>query len=393
MSSSRGLRVLIIGGGIAGPAVAMALHRLGWQPRIFEAYPQVEHVGGGFQIAPNGMRVLAQLGLADAVTAAGAIADEFCFRNHRGSVLARFRTARSGHAVTLMRDRFYRVILDGLARDGLAVEYGKRLADISYDGADVVARFDDGTTARGDLLVGADGIRSRVRGWLIPEYAAPSYTGMLAIGALGDQPPPAGTADPRALNFMMGPKYLFGYASAYDAAPLWGWWCHLPQDRELPRAELLALTDGELRRRVHEAFAGWAPPVDHFLRAGGAIQRTAIYDVPGLPRWSGDRVVLVGDAAHAMSPAGGQGASLALEDAARLARVLATDRPLAESLAAYERARRPRAEAMVREARKTDQRALAPHGPVGQWFRDRVMFPLIAPLIARGLEKHYAAEP
>src|SRR5438309_1250254 len=166
MSSSRTRRVIIIGGGIAGPAIAMALHRQGWQPRIFEAYPRVEHVGGGFQIAPNGMRVLAQLGLAEAVTSSGAIADAFVFRNHRGSELARFRTARSGHAVTIMRDRFYGVILDSLARDGLAIEYAKRLTDIAYDGADVVAQFDDGTTARGDLLIGANGIRSRVRSWL-----------------------------------------------------------------------------------------------------------------------------------------------------------------------------------------------------------------------------------
>src|SRR6185437_1241263 len=148
-------RAIIIGGGIAGPALALFLERAGLAPRVFEAYPRAENVGGGFQIAPNGMRVLAALGLGDAVKAGGTEAGAFCFHNHRGRVLARLRTDRAGPAVTTTRAAFYGVLLDAVAREGITIEYGKRLRDITTEGDEVVAHFEDGTEARGDLLIGA----------------------------------------------------------------------------------------------------------------------------------------------------------------------------------------------------------------------------------------------
>src|SRR6185369_10615249 len=110
------LRAIIIGGGIAGPAAALFLRRAGIDSRIFEAYPEPTTIGGGFQIAPNGMRVLRALGLADRVAAAGVPSTEFVFRNQRGHTIGRIDVSRSGYGVTMFRAAFHRILLDEIGR-------------------------------------------------------------------------------------------------------------------------------------------------------------------------------------------------------------------------------------------------------------------------------------
>ena len=120
--------------------------------------------------------------------------------------------------------------------------------------------------------------------------------------------------------------------------------------------------------------------------------RTPIHDVPTLPTWRRGPVLLVGDAAHAMSPAGGQGASLALEDAMLFGKLAADpSRPIEDAMARFESLRRSRAEAMVAQAYENDRRTLKELGPVGMWTRDRVMMPLFASFIERTLNKVYSA--
>jgi len=118
--------------------------------------------------------------------------------------------------------------------------------------------------------------------------------------------------------------------------------------------------------------------------------RTAIYDVPTLPTWHRGRVMLLGDAAHAMSPAGGQGASLALEDAVMVGRRLADGGRFDEVYVEVERLLRARAERLVKQAAANDRRQVKQLGIFGQWMRDR-MFPLFVPLIGRELERQYVA--
>ena len=121
------------------------------------------------------------------------------------------------------------------------------------------------------------------------------------------------------------------------------------------------------------------------------IMRAAIYDVPSLPRWHVGRVMLLGDAAHAMSPAGGQGASLVLEDAMLVSQFLADGSgPVTDAFAEAESVQRVRAERMVKQAAENDRRQVKELGPFGQWMRDR-MFPLFAPVIACELRRQYTA--
>jgi 2-polyprenyl-6-methoxyphenol hydroxylase-like FAD-dependent oxidoreductase len=146
-----------------------------------------------------------------------------------------------------------------------------------------------------------------------------------------------------------------------------------------------------MRRRLLDAFAGWHAPIEALVSTTSEIMRTAIYDVPALPAWHIGRVMLLGDAAHAMSPAGGQGASLALEDAMIVGRRLANGTSSIEAVfGEAESLLRRRAERLVKQAAGNDARQLKPLGSFGQRVRDR-LFPFIAPMIARELERQYSS--
>lgn len=385
-------RAIIIGGGIAGPAVSLFLQRGGIEPRMFEAYPEPATIGGGFQIAPNGMRVLKALGLADQIASAGAPSDVFAFRNQRGRRIGRMRLSRSGSGVTILRAAFQRILLDETARRGVQISYGKRLIAIEHRGGSVVAHFEDGSAAEGDVLLAGDGVHSRVRGLILPTHALPRYTGVLGVGGFADASAaaPPDPEDAHQLNFTVGPRLQFGYANVCARQPRWGWWCHLPQESERSRPDLQAIPDAEMRDRVLQAFRGWHAPVEALISATSQVMRTAIYDVPTLPAWHVGRVMLLGDAAHAMSPAGGQGASLALEDAMVVGRSLAEKGPAEKTFGVVECLLRSRAERMVKQAAENDARQLRELGGFGQWMRDR-LFPLFVPLISRALERQYAA--
>jgi 2-polyprenyl-6-methoxyphenol hydroxylase-like FAD-dependent oxidoreductase len=390
MASHR--RALVIGGGIAGPTLALFLKRAGIEPLVFEAYPRTDDAGGGFQIAPNGLRVLADLGLAEALLREGSPSGDMAFRNYRGRDIGLVRTARAGTAVNIGRSNVHRVLRDAAEQRGIVVCYGKRLQDLSVAGREVVATFDDGTTEVGDFLVGADGVRSRVRAWMLPQEAAARDTEMVSIGGFcaRDLPPPSDPRDATRLTFVVGPKFQFGYSRMNDG--LWGWWCHAYAATEAERTALLTMSPDDLRARMLDRYAGWSEPVERLIRGTVGWLRTPIHDVPHLSTWHKGPVLLVGDAAHAMSPAGGQGASLALEDAVVFAKLAADPSPpIEDAMARFETLRRSRAESMVAQAYANDRRTLQELGPVGMWTRDRVMMPLFARFIEKALHDVYSA--
>jgi 2-polyprenyl-6-methoxyphenol hydroxylase-like FAD-dependent oxidoreductase len=387
MSTKR--RALVVGGGIAGPTLAMFLARARIEPVVFEAYPRTDDVGGAFQIAPNGLRVLAELGLADALLAQGHPSTDMAFRNHRGRIVGIAKTGRSGRAVNILRAAVHHIIRDEAVRRGVDIRFEKRVTDIVEVGREVVATFDDGSTEVGDFLVGADGVHSRVRACILPEHAAPRDTQMVSLGgfcAAGASAPDPDDAD--RLTFVVGPRYQLGYCKFN--ATRWGWWCHVHVADADERDAMMTMTFDALRDRMLERYRGWSAPVVDFIASTEAWLRTPIHDVPRLPRWSRGRTLLLGDAAHAMSPAGGQGASLALEDAMLFGRLVADSATsIEDAMARFESLRRVRAEKLVAQGYENDQRSLKELGPVGMWMRDRVMMPVFASFIERGLNEVY----
>jgi 2-polyprenyl-6-methoxyphenol hydroxylase-like FAD-dependent oxidoreductase len=362
------IHALTIGGGIAGPALALFLKKAGISSAIYEAYPYTGGVGGGLSLAPNGMNVLGELGLAEKVKACGTVALEACFRSETGRVLARIDNGSKKYsqpAVTLRRADLHEVLAQEMKRQGIAVAYEKRLTDISYpsDHKKVVAHFADGSYAKGDILIGADGIHSQTRQSVLPESPKPAYVGIIGIGGFVPLSAVPGLTDRdrQSLNFTFGHRGFFGYCGARSDEVMW--WSNLWREKELTQEELNYLSIETVKQEMLSIYCGYHEPIPSLIAHTGPPIKLNIYDIQTLPAWHKGRVVLIGDAAHAVSPNAGQGASMALEDAIHLAKVLRDAQGEHEgAFERFERQRKPRVERIVAEGRRrsSDKKSVSP---------------------------------
>ncbi|GAA3127765.1 FAD-dependent monooxygenase [Planomonospora alba] len=367
-------RALIIGGGIAGPVTAMALQRAGVDGEVFEAYDHgAEGVGAFLTLAVNGLEALRPLGLHGLVADLGVDTPRMRITNARGKPLAVLHQPSR----TLKRADLYRALRDEAVRRGIPIHYGRRLTDASVTPDGVRAVFADGSTAEGDLLVGADGLRSRVRTVIDPGAPRARHVGLLNTGGFArgvTVPGEAGTN-----HFVFGRRCFFGYL-VHPGGEVW-WFANPPSPGEPSPQELAAITPERWRARLAELFTGDTGPMldiigatEHILPAWNT------YDLPTVPTWSNERMVIVGDAAHATSPSAGQGASMAIEDAVVLAMCLRDLPDTREAFAAFERLRRGRVERVVAQGRRNGT-GKAP-GPAGAFVRD-----LVLPAVMRHLTR------
>ncbi|MER7283249.1 FAD-dependent monooxygenase [Dactylosporangium sp. NPDC000244] len=357
---------VVIGGGIGGPVAAMALRKVGIEATVYEAYDgPATGVGGALAIAPNGRQALAAIGADEQVAAVGRPMRSMIMQSWTGKRLAEFAAPRRlPEQLLIWRSDLYRALYDEAARRGIRIEHGKRL--VSLDGP--VARFADGSTAAGDILIGADGIRSTVRRAIDPGAPSPRYAGLLGFGAKcsGDGLEPTG---PR-MHMLFGKRAFFGYQIEPDEA---GWFANLPHPTPMTTAQARAIGPEEWLRRIAAAARDDRGPVPELVRRtrpDELVITGALEDIPSVPVWHRDRVVLVGDAAHATSPSSGQGVSLAIESAVQLARCL-RDLPVERAFAEYERMRRERVERIIKMAARTNADKAA--GPVARVLRDLLM--------------------
>jgi len=365
------IMALIIGGGIAGPVTAMALRRAGLDVTVFEAYDRTsDGVGAFLTLAPNGLAALGQLGLFDVVHELGMDSPRMRISNGKGKLLADF----SMPSRTLKRADLYTALRDEAVRRGVQIEYGRRLTDASVKNSCVTAVFEDGSTATGDLLVGADGLRSRTRTLIDPSAPRARHVGLLNTGGFAAGLKVPGT--PGVQHFIFGRRCFFGYLVS-PTGEVW-WFANPPSPRE-PTAEELAATPW--RARLMELFKDEAGPMLEIIEGTEHIfPGWNTYDFPTVPRWFNDRMVIIGDAAHATSPSSGQGASMAIEDALVLGQCLRDVPSIRDAFATFERLRRTRVEKVVAQGKRNGS-GKAP-GLVGAVVRD-----LFMPVLARRMEK------
>ncbi|MER7172450.1 FAD-dependent monooxygenase [Streptomyces mesophilus] len=331
----------IVGGGIGGLAAALALHRRGWHVEVLEQAPEFAEVGAGISLWPNALHALESLGLADAVRALGAVEATGGVRDLRGRWLSRTDNAelvrRFGQPlVVLHRADLLRVLAQELPAGSLRA--GHEVSAVHDSGHDLVVEHSGGKS-RPDLVVGADGLRSAVRGALWPDAAGPRYAGYTAWRMVTDpltQPPAQGAAT-------WGRGARFGYTALPDGRMYCFATASLPAGAASDASEY-----AELLRR----FGSWPDPIPALLAAvpGDAVLRHDLYDLPPLASFVRGRVALLGDAAHAMTPNLGQGACQALEDAVTLAHCLDTTSGVADALCSYDRLRRRRTRAITRRS-------------------------------------------
>ncbi|MFI9808460.1 FAD-dependent oxidoreductase [Streptomyces sp. NPDC052301] len=337
-------RVVVIGGGIAGTAAALGLHKAGCDVAVYEARPDAaEDIGAFLTLASNGMRALAQLDATDAVTAVGFPLTSLRLLDGAGTELTnaplgeaadpalRYRCLRRGELNAALRDE--------AARRGIRLCHGARLESVT-DGPDgVTARFLDGTTATGDLLVGADGLNSTVRRLIAPSVQ-PVYAGQRVFyGYTGTAPTTEGTG---VITMVRGSGAAFGYAVSPAGE---SYWFARVGGEPLPAGTPVGRPSGSWREQLLPLLRPDHTPAAGLVEAtGDAIMVTDATELPLGTVWHTGRILLIGDAAHAASPATGQGASMALEDAVVLAKALRDLPDRHSAFAAYERHRRPRAE-------------------------------------------------
>ncbi|WP_411136790.1 FAD-dependent monooxygenase [Streptomyces sp. C10] len=346
-SHGAGVRTaLVIGGGVAGPVAALALRRAGITATVHEAYPTAaDGVGAWLGLAPNGLAGLAAVGADAAVRAIGQPVPGVVMADGAGNRLAGFGGFPELPAtLTMPRDRLFRALTDHAVAEGVRFAYGKRLVAAEETPDGVTAHFADGTSATGDILIGADGIRSTVRTVIDPQAPAPEYGGVLSFG--GYAAADSGVeAEPGAMHFAFGRAFM-GYWRGPDRRLIW--FAGLPTDTPPGPTELAQVPAAEWLTKLRELYAGHVPG-EQLLRHTGPDELMVVgrmERMPSVPHWHRGRMVLVGDAVHAPSSSSGQGASLAIESAVELARCLRDLPTPDEAFAAYEALRRPRVEAI-----------------------------------------------
>ena len=381
---------LIVGAGIAGQALALFLKKAGIAASLYEARTERGDIGGALQVAPNGMEVLAALGLDRRIAGGGMSCDTMVFLNARGRELSRVNLRNlapsSLPAVTLKRADLHRALYDEVLRQNVPLHFGKKLAGIEDEpDRKIRAVFADGSHADGDFLIAADGLWSRARAHVVPNGPEPHFMGLLGIGGFVPRAAleafPAFAEHTMYMMFSPGGFFGFGYAGG-DPATGAGWWINPPRATPLTRDEVDAQDSAQLRAELLARHRGAAPPVEALIGATSEIVNVGnIYDVARLPAWHRGRVGLIGDAAHAVSPNSGQGASLALEDALVLARLLRGDAPAEQALAQFEAMRRERVEKVIAYGRRAGEDKKI-EGKIGLWLRDR-MVALAMPWVMR----------
>ncbi|MEV0461359.1 FAD-dependent monooxygenase [Nocardia tengchongensis] len=323
-------KAVIVGGGIGGLATAIAFARRGWEIEVLERSARIAEVGAGLSLWPNALRALDALDLGDEIRSRAREEGSAGIRDSRGRWLSRtdIDAVRARYGSPIMMHRADLLDILRAAVPESAVHTGVSVSEVRADGAVVHSA---GTSA-GDLVVGADGIRSVVRR-AVCGVVEPRYSGYTAWRVVVTPAEPV-----RDIGESWGRGERFGYAVLPDGRI----YCFATADMPAGTA---GGGLGELRAR----FGSWHEPIPALLAAAdeSALLKHDIYDLPPLKTFVTERIALIGDAAHAMTPNLGQGGCQALEDAVVLARVAAEDRDLTD----YDQQRRPRTQMIVQRSR------------------------------------------
>lgn len=343
------MKIAIAGAGIGGLTAALCLHAKGFEVRVFEAVDTLQPLGVGINVMPHASGVLFGLGLGDALDAMAIRTRAIEYRTRFGHLIQSDpRCVEAGFdypQYSIHRGELQFLLLDEVrARLGEdAVQAGKSVETFTQDGKGVRVSFADGEEFDCDLLIGADGFRSKVRRQLHPDEGPAHYEGTMMWRGANLQAP---FADGRTM-FIAGDHdvkfvcYPISARAARDGKALINWVAEVRHDQ--PRAAETADWTREGDRDFISSFLGFQMPdldIPALLKNTQTITQYPMIDRDPLPWWTKGRVTLLGDAAHPMYPIGANGASQAILDGAALADALA-EAPGPEGLAAYEAVRRP----------------------------------------------------
>ena len=336
-------RILVAGAGLGGLAAACCLMKAGHRVEIHEQAPELGEVGAGIQISANAMHVLRDIGLEQAIAAVGVRPGAYVFRLHdTGEVIQRFSLSEEherlhGAPYTQLHRADLHDLLADRARkfDPHVVRLNHKVTGFTETADGVTLHFAGGGSAQGDILIGADGVKSVVRGQLFGDVPA-TYTGDVAWRVVVPvERLPKNLLEP-VMSVFMGPE---GHVVCYylRGGTLLNWVGLVETDDISEESWTVKLPWQQLK----DHYRGWHPTIQTVIDAADKDQcyRWSLFNRPPIRDWSSKRVTLLGDAAHPTLPYLAQGAAMAIEDGAVLSRALAMTDDIAEALQIYQRNR------------------------------------------------------
>lgn len=342
------LKVIIIGAGIGGLTTGIALEQAGYEVEIYDRTHELRPAGAGISLWSNGVKVLNQLGLGQEIAAIGGEMNRMEYRSHQDEPLTaidlRPLIAQVGQRpYPVSRTDLQQMLLNAFGPE--KVHLGMKCVAVEQDETSATAIFEDGTRATGDVLVGADGIRSTVRESILDAPILPRYADYINWNGLVPRHPDLCDVD----NWIL----YVGEGKRASMMPVGGdrfyffFGVPMPQGTEMPPSDR--------REELTQHFAGWPPAIQNLIQALNpeTTNRLEISDIDPPAHLVKGRMALVGDSGHATTPTLGQGGCQAMEDAAVLTRYLVTTNiSVADALQRYEQARKARTAQLVLKARK-----------------------------------------
>lgn len=362
-------QVLIAGGGIAGLTAALFLQQAGIPVKVFESVQDIKPLGLGINLLPHAVARLYKLGLANELDATGIHTKELNFYTKRGALIwSEPRGLGAGYDVpqySIHRGDLHMVLLNA-AKERLGEENiltGHHLAGFEQDDNSVTARFINKNSNKtigsytGDILIGAEGVMSTVRGMFYPDEGMPVYSGlMLWRGAVESESFLSGrTMIMAGHNTVKAVIYPISKKAADDGRSLLNWVAERPVPMDLPPQKEDWNRKGNLNDFI-DHFTEWQfnwLNVPEMFRKTETIYEFPMIDRDPVPQWSFGRVTLLGDAAHAMRPNGSNGASQGIWDAEVITDTLSQQSDVVQALQAYEAVRLEPVSKLVLDNRKT----------------------------------------
>jgi 2-polyprenyl-6-methoxyphenol hydroxylase-like FAD-dependent oxidoreductase len=364
------MEIAIVGAGIGGLTLALALHRAGIAAHIYEAAPDIRPLGVGINILPHASRELALLGLESALSRVSVLTREAAFFNRFGQLIHREPLGRdAGYAdpqYSIHRGALHEVlhnaVLDRLGTD--RVRTGWTCVGFEQNADGITAHFRDTATdvrrasPRVDALIACDGLHSVIRKVLHPAEGAPLYAGVnMWRGVSTWTPILTGASMIRAGWLATGKMVIYPIRNDDDGRQLVNWVAEVETPRHRQRDWTRKGSLDDFIAAFEQWHFDWLD-VPALIRAADTILEFPMVDQDPLPFWTQGRVTLLGDAAHPMYPRGSNGAGQAILDARALADALAATAPVTDALKAYEAKRLPATSAVVRMNRSNPPDAI-----------------------------------